>query len=197
MTSPDSVVLETHSLELLALAAQATRYAVDQGDPLPVDPDTFPTPLQAKGATFVTLKIAGKLRGCIGSLRATEPLVVDIAYNAHGAVARDSRFPTVILDELVELEVSISVLSPLSPIKFTDEDDLLTQLRPGVDGLVIADQGQRSTFLPQVWDDLPEPINFLNKLIRKADLDPDQPSKTMKAWRYTVSDLGAIGVNGV
>ena len=194
MTVSGPFELNTHGPALLTFAAQAVRYAVDRGEPLPVDLSAHPTPLRTPGASFVTLKKSGKLRGCIGSLEVSEPLAVNVANNAHGAVARDSRFPTVIRSELEDLDVSISVLSRVSPLTFSDEDDLLTQLRPGVDGLVITDHGRRSTFLPQVWEDLPDPADFLNNLKRKGGFDQDQASNSMKAGRYTVTDIGPIGV---
>ena len=191
MTSTDPYDLKDNSEALLDLATDAVRYAVDQDEAMPVDPNVFPAPLRLDGASFVTLKKAGDLRGCIGSLKAHEPLVINIADNAHGAVARDTRFPAVSKEELPDIAVSLSILGPLNTMRYSAESDLLTQLRPHVDGLVLADSnGRRSTFLPQVWEDLPESEAFLNALKRKGGFDPGPLSGDVKVWRYKVTDVG-------
>ena len=195
MATPDPYALQDHGEVLLELAADAVRHAVDRGDVMPVDQNNYPNPLQSNGATFVTLKKLGELRGCIGSLQAREPLVMNIAENAHGAVARDTRFPTVKTDELEDIDVSISVLSPLSKISYSSESHLLSQLQPGVDGLVLADEnGRRSTFLPQVWDELPESEDFMRALKRKGGFDLGPLTDGVKAWRYEVWDIGPMAV---
>ncbi len=194
MTTADPFVLKENGATLLTLAADAVTHAVSKGETLAIEPASYPKPLQLNGASFVTLKKDGMLRGCIGSLQAKQPLVVNVADNAHGAVARDTRFPTVAEDELEDLEVSVSVLSPLSKIEFESEDNLMAQLRPGTDGLVIAEEGRRSTFLPQVWEDLSESKDFLKNLKRKGGFDPGPLSESVKAWRYQVADVGPVAV---
>ena len=194
MTTTDPFELNIHGAALLSLVAESVRYAAERGEPLRVLPTEFPHPLQRTGASFVTLKKSADLRGCIGSLEATEPLVVNVASNAHGAVARDSRFPTVQMVELYDMKASVSVLSPLSALPFADEADLLRKLRPGVDGLVISNGKQRSTFLPQVWEYLPDPVDFLSALKRKGGFDTAHLASSSKAWRYEVSDIGPISL---
>ena len=195
MATSDPYALQDHSEVLLNLAADAVRHAVDKGEAMPVNQNSFPGPLQANGASFVTLKKTGNLRGCIGSLQAHEPLVINIADNAQGAVARDTRFPAVSDDELEDLDVSISILSPLTKMSYSGDSDLLSQLRPRVDGLVLADEnGRRSTFLPQVWEELPESEDFLQALKRKGGFDPGLLTDGVKAWRYEVWDIGPKAV---
>ena len=111
------------------------------------------------------------MRGCIGSAVATRPLIVDVVAHAFNAAFRDWRFPRLDWLELAGLSLSVSVLTPPSPMRFADEADLLAQLRPGVDGLIIEDLGRRSLFLPSVWEELPEPRQFLTALKLKAGLE--------------------------
>ena len=142
--------------------------------------------LREPGATFVTLQKAGELRGCIGSLTAHRPLGDDVKHNARAAAFLDPRFRPLGLREFDDVIVEVSLLSPATELHFTDEPDLLRQLRPGEDGLILEGDGQRGTFLPQVWDDLPEPADFLRHLKRKAGLPADFWSDAMRVWRYTV-----------
>ncbi len=142
--------------------------------------------LTAPGATFVTLRLDGRLRGCIGSLEPHRSLLDDVRKNARSAAFLDSRFPPLSLREFERVTVEVSELGPQTPLIFRDEADLLAQLRPGIDGLVLAVDGHRGTFLPQVWDSLPEPADFLAQLKRKAGLDPDLPLTDARVARYTV-----------
>lgn len=143
--------------------------------------------LQVPGATFVTLTRHGELRGCIGSLEAHRPLLADIKANALAAAFRDPRFPPLREDELNELRIEVSLLSPLSPIVFANEQDALQQLRPNVDGIVFEYGAYRSTFLPQVWEQLPEPAGFMAHLKNKAGLSPGFWAEGVKLSRYGVS----------
>lgn len=127
----------------------------------------------------------GELRGCIGSLEAYQSLVLDVNQNAFAAAFRDPRFPAVSSSEFEHLEIHISVLSPPEPMRVASEEDLLQQLRPGIDGLIIASRGRRATFLPSVWSQLAEPQQFLLHLKHKAGLPSDYWSEDMEAWRYT------------
>ena len=106
------------------------------------------------------------MRGCIGSASASRPLIVDVVQHAFNAAFRDWRFPRLDLLELEGLTLSVSVLTPAAPMHFTGEADLLAQLRPGVDGLIIEDAGRRSLFLPSVWEELPDRRHFLISLKR-------------------------------
>lgn len=141
------------------------------------------------GASFVTLNLNGELRGCIGSLQAHRPLAEDVVENAFNAAFKDPRFPPVTTRELAQLEIHISVLSPTEPVTCSSEDDLLRQLRPGIDGLVLTSGHHRGTFLPQVWESLPDPAEFLSHLKRKAGLPAFFWSPSIKVERYTVESI--------
>ncbi len=139
-------------------------------------------------ATFVTLMSEGELRGCIGTLEAHRPLGEDVIENARAAAFRDPRFPPLAtLAELGRAAVEVSVLSRPRPLEFSDHADLLRQLRPGVDGLILACDGRSATFLPQVWEDLADAGSFLAQLKRKAGLAPDTPTTRCKVQRYEVT----------
>lgn len=143
--------------------------------------------LQEPGATFVTLTKQGELRGCIGSLEAHRSLLDDVKANALAAAFRDTRFAPLREDELDQVRIEVSLLSPLSPIAFNSEQDALRQLRPKVDGIVFEYGAYRSTFLPQVWEQLPEPAEFMAHLKYKAGLSPGFWAEGVKLSRYTVS----------
>jgi AmmeMemoRadiSam system protein B/AmmeMemoRadiSam system protein A len=142
--------------------------------------------LRQAGATFVTLKKKGQLRGCIGSLQAARALAEDVAHNALGAAFRDPRFPALVAEEWPHCNVEVSLLSAPKPLRFADEDDLVAQIRPGEDGVILEAQGRRGTFLPQVWDSIPDTRAFLNELLRKAGLPPDTRLARCKVFRYRV-----------
>ncbi len=143
--------------------------------------------LSRPGATFVTLTQYGELRGCIGSLQACEPLIDDVSNNAVSAAVRDPRFMPLMADELDSVSVEVSLLSELQPLRFASEADALVQLRPAIDGVVFEYGPYRSTFLPQVWESLPQPSQFLAKLKSKARLPEDFWDEEVKLSRYTVS----------
>ena len=143
--------------------------------------------LNAPGATFVTLTCAGALRGCIGSLVAERPLRVDVESNALAAAFSDPRFPPVSAREYREIEVEVSLLSPMQPVTVESETQALTLLRPGVDGVLLEYGRRRGTFLPQVWEQLPEPRAFLAHLKQKAGLPTDFWADEIRLSRYTVT----------
>ena len=138
------------------------------------------------GATFVTLRKDGELRGCIGSLEPRRALADDVCANARAAAFGDPRFPPLTRDELAAIEVEVSLLGPSSPLACADEADLLAQLAPGIDGLVLEHPAGRATFLPQVWEVLPQPRDFLAALKRKAGLPADYWSPKLAFRRYGV-----------
>ncbi len=175
---------------LLAVARAAVEHGLRSAGRLQPDPKAYDPELRIPGATFVTLRIEAKLRGCTGSLEAFHPLVVDVAHNAHRSAFEDSRFPAVACAEAPLLAYHISILSPLEPLAAASEPALLASLRPGVDGLVLVENSARSTFLPAVWESLPSPVRFLEELKRKAELPPDYWSPTLLFQRYTVEDFG-------
>jgi len=142
--------------------------------------------LDEPGATFVTLHRHGELRGCIGSLEAERPLRDDVAANARAAALRDPRFPPLAEDELEGLTIEVSLLSTPEPLTFRDEDDLVRQLDAAHDGVVLACERHRSTFLPQVWEQLPDARDFLRHLKVKAGLPSDFWSPEIRVSRYAV-----------
>ena len=143
--------------------------------------------LQEKAACFVTLTQNGQLRGCIGTLEAHSSLLEDVVHNANAAAFRDSRFSPLVRDEFEETEIEISLLSAMQPLTFLNEQDALTQLRPGVDGVLFESGQHRSTFLPQVWQQLPDSKTFMAHLKAKAGLSSDFWSDEVKLYRYTVT----------
>lgn len=142
--------------------------------------------LREPGAVFVTLTRDGQLRGCIGSLEAWRPLLDDVRDNAVAAALRDPRFAPLSAAELPLIRVEVSLLGPASPLVFGDEAAALAQLRPGRDGVILSCQGRRATFLPQVWEQLPERREFLSHLKRKAGLPGDFWSEALQLARYEV-----------
>lgn len=151
--------------------------------------------LAEPGATFVTLTRHGDLRGCIGTLEAHRPLGLDVRENAVAAAFRDPRFMPLSHAELDEIRVEVSLLSPAEPLAAVDERAALAALRPNVDGVVFEYGQARSTFLPQVWEQLPEPAEFLAHLKRKAGLPADFWSEQVRLSRYTVNKWKEGGVN--
>jgi AmmeMemoRadiSam system protein A len=143
--------------------------------------------LAEPGAAFVTLTQGGDLRGCIGSLEAHRPLGADVQANAVDAALGDPRFAPLRPAELDGTDIEVSVLSQPEPLEFTDRADLLTRLRPGVDGLILQARGRRGTFLPQVWEQLPTAELFLSQLVRKAGLPAGYWDLEVRVWRYTVT----------
>jgi AmmeMemoRadiSam system protein A len=158
---------------LLNLARKSIVRAAANEDLPAIDVDAVPEALQRDGASFVTLNKYGRLRGCIGSLEAQRPLVLDVQQNAVGAATRDPRFPPVSPDEVDDLTIEVSVLSLPEPLDYESAEDLCAKLRPGVDGVVIERGWHRATFLPQVWGKLPDERQFLERLCFKAGLSPD------------------------
>ena len=185
-TNPNpSSLCEEEQLLLRRVAEEAVAYGLHHGGHLPVDTSRYPRPLQEPGASFVTLKKHGELRGCIGSLEAHRPLVEDVAHNAYAAAFLDPRFPPLTGHELAEVDFHLSILTPAVPMSFNSEADLLRQLRPGIDGLVLEDGIHRGTFLPAVWESLPDAAQFFQQLKRKAGLPTDHWSNNVKVARYT------------
>jgi AmmeMemoRadiSam system protein A len=183
-TKPSNLC-EEEQLLLREVAKSAVEYGLEYGGHLPVETERYPRPLREPGASFVTLKIHGELRGCIGSLQAHRPLVEDVAHNAYAAAFSDPRFPALSEQEFPDLEFHISVLTSALPMSFRSEADLLNQLRPGIDGLVLEDGIYQGTFLPSVWESLPDAAQFLQHLKLKAGLPADYWSDTLKVSRYT------------
>ena len=171
-------------VELLCLARDSIEYGLVHERPLPVDYTELPRALADMAATFTTLRYGGHLRGCCGTLEAVRPLAVDVAHSAFRAAFRDVRFEPVGKHELEAVRLEVSVLSSLEPVPFSSEADLLRRLTPGVDGLVIIAEGRRATFLPKVWEMLPDPRQFLVALKAKCGLPEKYWSERLEFQRY-------------
>lgn len=145
--------------------------------------------LKRHAATFVTLEMGGELRGCIGTLDAFQPLIVDTAENAYAAAFRDPRFAPLRRPEYDRLDIHISILGAAEPMSFVSEADLIAQLRPGIDGLVLRERGRRGTFLPAVWASVTDARDFLGHLKVKAGLPYDYWSDTIEFSRYITTSI--------
>ncbi|PAU80414.1 AMMECR1 domain-containing protein [Halovibrio salipaludis] len=191
MSSTDSAMTPEYRSMLLTLARDSIRQGFETGRPLPVNPAQWPEGLQREGASFVTLKRPdGSLRGCIGTLEARQPLVTDVAEHAHAAAFRDPRFQPLAAHELEEVHLELSILSRPEPLPVASEAELLAALQPGEDGLILEDGVHRGTFLPAVWESLPEPVDFVRQLKRKAGLPSDYWSPSLTIKRYRTESFG-------
>lgn len=176
---------------LLRIACQSIRSGLETRQPAAVNVDDVPTRLSARRASFVTLHAEEKLRGCIGSLEPRTSLAEDVSFNAYAAAFRDTRFQPLQANELDLLFLQISVLSRPEMLEFDSESSLLGAIRPGIDGLILQEHDFRGTFLPSVWESLPDPAQFLAHLKLKAGLATDYWSASIRAWRYTTESFGA------
>ncbi|HOW77374.1 MAG TPA: AmmeMemoRadiSam system protein A [Candidatus Competibacteraceae bacterium] len=195
MPSTNSLSPENRAT-LLEVARASIQHGLRHRQPLDVNPGNYSEPLRVLRATFVTLEKSGQLRGCIGALAAYQPLVQDAAVHAYAAAFEDPRFPEVRMEEFPALDVHISVLSPPEPLHFASEDELLAQLRPGEDGLILHFRHHRGTFLPSVWKHLTDPYVFLAQLKQKAGLPLDFWSPELRVERYTTEYFGDSDVVG-
>jgi uncharacterized protein len=158
---------------LLRLAREALECGVRRESLPPLDPSALTATLVELGASFVTLTVGGDLRGCVGALEAYQPLVDDVREHAIAAALNDFRFHPVMPEELKGINVEVSRLTAPVPFEYQTPEELLARLRPHVDGVVLRDGARRATFLPQVWDTLPEPARFLDQLCYKMGAAPD------------------------
>lgn len=173
--------------ELGALLLRLARAAIGERLGQPAAASASHARLHEPGATFITLTQQGNLRGCIGSLEAHRPLAQDVRENALAAAFRDPRFSPLAVEEFEFTSVEVSLLTPAVPLAFGSEADFMAQLRPGVDGIVFQYGRHRSTFLPQVWESLPEPQQFMQQLKRKAGLPPNFWHEEVSIARYEVT----------
>ena len=174
---------------LLQLARNAIAAALDAPRQAP-DPGRLGGAMARQRAVFVTLKQSGALRGCIGTLEASEPLAVAVAGHAVAAALNDPRFPPVAPEELHGISISISVLEEPRPLQTQSRQALLESLEQGRDGLILEYQRHRATFLPQVWEQLPEPGEFLARLLEKAGLPAGYWSAELRFHRYGSFSFG-------
>ena len=159
------------------------------GDAAPkVHPETLPSALREPRGVFVTLEVDGQLNGCIGSVVPGDPLGAAVAELAWRAAFADPRLPPLTLDDYPLLEIKLSLIGPLEPVAAGSEEELAANLRPGVDGVLIRWGAANATFLPGVWDKLPDSVTFLRHLEAKAGLRPGQWPRGVEAWRYQTAE---------
>lgn len=174
---------------MLSTARESIRHGLHFGSRPSPDHGSVDSTLLKTAASFVTLMINRELRGCIGSLSAREPLIDDISYNAYSAAFKDSRFTPTSENDIENLTIHIAVLSASEPVKFHSEENLIQQLRPNIDGIVLCDGIYQATFLPAVWAQLRKPRDFIEHLKLKAGLSKDHWSHTITIERYTVDSI--------
>jgi len=158
---------------LLKEARRALEFGVTRRPLPPLNLEEYPPKLRQPGATFVTLTVDGSLRGCIGTLEPYQPLIADVREHAIAAALKDYRFPPVQPAELETIEIEISRLTIPQHLAYDSPEDLLAKLRPGVDGVLLQDGMRRATFLPQVWEKIPVPSQFLSELCQKMGAPAD------------------------
>lgn len=192
MTTP-AVLSDTDRRVLLDVAADVIRDALSHRGSRVPDPVDFAGRLTEPGASFVTLERGEQLLGCIGSLVAVEPLVVDVARHAVAAAFSDPRLPAVAYDDFEQMSIKVSVLTPHEPIRAATFDELATVVRPGVDGLVVEAGRRRATLLPSVWSHVADTDEFLTVLWQKAGLAHESWPPNVTVARYTTEEFGDPG----
>ena len=170
---------------LLDTAHDAIYYAIAYGKNMPLDPTQYAIELQAIKGCFVTLYLKDDLRSCMGTLNAFQPLILDVNENAYNAAFNDPRFMPVTNKQAKQLQIEISVLNPQEDIHFSSEANLLAQLRPQIDGLILTDKQYKGTLLPTTWRQFPDPFIFFSHLKIKAGLPTNYWSDTIRVQRYT------------
>jgi AmmeMemoRadiSam system protein A len=173
MTDKDQLTTEEGQY-LLSVARQTIEEALFQNMNEPAEDSGFSPKFSERRGTFVTLTTGGQLRGCIGHIIPQESLIEGVKTNAINAAFRDPRFKPLAREEFNKIQIEVSILTEPKPLPYRDEEDLLMKLRPGVDGLIIQKGGRQATFLPQVWEQLPDKKEFLTHLCLKAGLDADE-----------------------
>ena len=175
--------------QLHDIAYESIKSGLSYSKALDVDLTNLDTALRDKRATFVTLQINGDLRGCIGMLEPVRPLAEDVAHNAFAAAFSDPRFPPLQSHELAPLDIHISILGTPEKMIFDSEKELVKQLRPGLDGLIMEEGSRRGTFLPSVWESLQDRQEFLTHLKLKSGLPGNYWSDSIQVHRYTVEEF--------
>ena len=184
-------LLEVDRCQLLDAARFAIKFGIEHGRAPQARLGTgLSQSLTAIRASFVSLKVDGRLRGCIGTVIARQPLLLDVVANAYKAGFGDPRFERMTMEELDRLDIEISLLSFPRCMHFEDEADLVRQVRPDVDGLIMQDGNQRGLFLPSVWQGLPKAEEFVRHLKRKAGFEPDHWSDSLRVFRYSSETFG-------
>jgi AmmeMemoRadiSam system protein A len=170
---PASKLSQEERTQLLTLARQSITDCVQGNKYSNPNLEAIHPGLREFGSTFVTLTIGGELRGCIGGLEAKKSLAEDVVEHAIAAAMHDYRFPPLSIEELNDVEIEISRLTPPEPLSYKDPEDLLSKLRPGIDGVILQSGMRRATFLPQVWDKITDPAEFLDYLCSKMGASTD------------------------
>ncbi len=176
--------------QMLELARESIRYGLKHHEEMPVIESEYAPALRELRATFVTLRLRGKLQGCIGMLKASRPLARDVAHNAYAAAFEDPRGVSLTENDVEALDIHISILTPPESLNIASEEELLRVIRPGIDGLILEDGHHRGTLLPSVWENLPEPRAFVRHVKVKAGLPEEYWSAGMKASRYQTESFG-------
>jgi len=175
---------------LLRMAREAIEHRVQKKKLPPMQIPSLTSNLSEQGASFVTLTIHGQLRGCIGALEAYQPLADDVREHALAAAFEDPRFPPLREDELSKIQIEVSRLTRPVPLDYKDADDLISKLRPHIDGIILKDGLRRATFLPQVWEKLPEPSEFMDNLCYKMGAAHQLwRSKHLDVFTYQVEEF--------
>ncbi len=186
----DILITDEMQDTLLRLAREALQLAAEGHELPPIDLSALPTSLREPGASFVTLTKDNALRGCIGALEAKLPLAEDVRQHALAAALYDYRFPKVQPDEVDQIKIEVSILTEPKPLDYKDSEELLSLLRPEMDGVILTDGIRRATFLPQVWKRIPSPTLFLSMLCEKASLAPDAWRKeNLQVFVYQVMEI--------
>jgi len=177
---------------VLGTAAAAIDSGLGRSIASPPDARHLPQPLAEHRATFVTLTLDRALRGCCGTLEPSRPLLIDVWRNAQASAFHDPRFPPLTLAEWRSVELEVSVLTPCQRVMVASEQELLLALEPGRDGLVLAWQGTRATFLPKVWDQIADVQEFVRRLKQKAGWPADLWTADIEVWRYETEIVGPV-----
>ncbi|MDX2143370.1 MAG: AmmeMemoRadiSam system protein A [Rhodospirillaceae bacterium] len=188
----DARLMAAHGPALLAIAARSIRNGLDRGEPLVPAVTNMPAELREVRATFVTLEKGDDLRGCVGTIFARRPLAEDVAENAFAAAFRDHRFSPLAAHEWETTSVAISLLGRLTPIGAKTQREVVDNLKPGRDGLVLSLGARRGVFLPQVWEKLPVPAGFIAALLRKAGLESESWPAGLEAQIFQVRDTASV-----
>ena len=180
---------KTDEQDLLNIAHQSIEHGLKNGECLKVNEVEYPAALQQPHGAFTTLKFNGALRGCKGSIEVRLPLVSAVASSAYLSAFNDIRFPPLQPYEFTQLKISLSVLSPKEKLSFISEEELIEQIQPGIDGLVLEYNGQKGTLLPSVWKTIPDTREFLFIVKQKAGFDRDFWAESIQAYRYTTHTI--------
>jgi len=191
----DKLTLEEQQT-LLRMAREALECGVSGKKLSPLEEKSLSHHLREQGASFVTLTIHGQLRGCIGALEARQPLATDVREHAIAAALEDPRFPPVREDELSRIQIEVSRLTRPMSLEYKNAADLLSKLRPHVDGVILRDGGRRATFLPQVWEKIPDPAEFMDNLCYKMGVsDNTWRVKHLEVLIYQVEEFHEHSIN--